>query len=346
MLLAGCQLASQGGGSAGADAGVAEGTTTTGESSLTLMPSTSGVGELPDSGETSGVSTGTPTDDPTTSVDETGEDTDETGTGERPLPPPPPFVDVTLAPNLGSDQHDFGPTLRSDLLEIYFVSDRYNDLDIFVATRVSTDQPWGLPQLVYGGVSTLANETHPELSPDGLALAFSSDRDSDDYEVYFIVRDNVGGLWSQPEVIPSLGSPGQEFALTAQADAQTVLFCSDRSPSDGIDVWRVLFDGARHSEPERLQDLASPGTDCPGTSSGDMTWLAMGSDRAGGMGDSDLWIAQQTESGEGYWPPHNLAELNTTAAERDPWVSEDLGVIYFASDRSGDLEIYQARAQR
>lgn len=345
MLSAGCQLASQGGGSAGIEPGVADDTSTE-DSSSTPVASTSGGGGPTGAEQTGDVTTDDSVSGTTAGDDESGEDTDDTGTGERPLPPPDPFVDVVHLSGLGSSSADYSPTLRADRLEMYFATNRYGEEDIMRATRVSLDQPWGAPALVFGQVSTTDNETNPELSPDGLVLLFSSDRGkAGDYEVYYILRDSLVGMWSLPEPVPTLGSPMQEFSVTAQPDLTTVLFCSDRTPSEGLDVWRVFVDEkGRHSAPEQMLDLSTSAHDCPGNSSDDMTWLALGSDRTGTVGGADLWFAQQTESGEGYWPAHNLTELNTTAAERDPWVSAELEVIYFASDRTGDLEIYQARA--
>jgi Tol biopolymer transport system component len=66
------------------------------------------------------------------------------------------------------------------------------------------------------------------------------------------------------------------------------------------------------------------------------------SDRASGIGSSDLYLARRASVGEAFAAPELITELCSLLSDTDPWVAPDQRTIYFASDRSGNMEIYQA----
>jgi hypothetical protein len=63
---------------------------------------------------------------------------------------------------------------------------------------------------------------------------------------------------------------------------------------------------------------------------------------AGGTA-ADLYVAWRRSAAEPFSVTQPLDDLNTAAAERDPWLSPDGRTLYFTSDRSGVLQIYTAR---
>jgi hypothetical protein len=74
---------------------------------------------------------------------------------------------------LGAKEGD--PVVADDGLAIYFASDRLiaDDMDIYVATRGTTAEPWGAPSRV-AALSTAALEGPSWISPDGCRLYLSS----------------------------------------------------------------------------------------------------------------------------------------------------------------------------
>ncbi len=70
--------------------------------------------------------------------------------------------------------NDQMPNVSRDGREIVFVSDRpgVGGLDVYVATRASTDQAWSAPVLLGSNVNTTAAESRPSLSADGQRLHF------------------------------------------------------------------------------------------------------------------------------------------------------------------------------
>lgn len=92
---------------------------------------------------------------------------------------------------LGSAADDRMPNVRRDGLEIVFSSNRqgFNGMDIWVATRGSTSEPWGAPQRIDdASINTPGAETRASLSGDGTRLYFGRDGD-----VFFSTRQKLRG---------------------------------------------------------------------------------------------------------------------------------------------------------
>ncbi|MBZ5496819.1 MAG: hypothetical protein LAP85_10490 [Acidobacteriia bacterium] len=91
---------------------------------------------------------------------------EETGT----FGPPKPVVE------LNSEKREFQPCLRKDVLEIFFVRGQPGfGIDLWVATRETTLDPWSTP-VNLTLLNSTAYEYHPTLSWDGTTLIFASQR--------------------------------------------------------------------------------------------------------------------------------------------------------------------------
>jgi hypothetical protein len=64
-----------------------------------------------------------------------------------------------------------------------------------------------------------------------------------------------------------------------------------------------------------------------------------------GASSSDLFVAFRRSTSEDFVLTESLTDLNTSADERDPWLTPDGTTLYFTSDRGGVLSIYTARVQ-
>jgi Tol biopolymer transport system component len=60
----------------------------------------------------------------------------------------------------------------------------------------------------------------------------------------------------------------------------------------------------------------------------------------------DLFYAVRPSMDEPFGEPVPIADLNTGADERDPWLSPDGSTLYFATNREGTLDIYVASVSR
>jgi len=69
--------------------------------------------------------------------------------------------------------------------------------------------------------------------------------------------------------------------------------------------------------------------------------LYLSSNRTGSEG-TDCYLATRSTTAEPFAAPELITELNSSDDETDPWITSDRRHIFFASDRAGDNEIYEA----
>ena len=90
------------------------------------------------------------------------------------------FGPAILVTELSSPANENRPSIRHNGLEIFFQSNRTGSLgtalDLWVATRESTLDPWSTPQSLGSTINTVSIENNANLSSDGKTLFFSSDR--------------------------------------------------------------------------------------------------------------------------------------------------------------------------
>ena len=204
---------------------------------------------------------------------------------------------------------DFSLFMRSDGLEVFFSSNRYNpededavDSDLYRAVRSSPNQP-------FENIENLAvlndpdcGEVSPSLTEDGLTIFFNricSGRKAYPSGIYYAQRSSLDAPFSSPVLVEELSSDtGWEQGLWISPDGLTIYFASNNSE---------LID-----------------------------W----------QGGQDLWVATRSSISENFGPPQNLSELNSSAREIFPTLSPDQLEIIFMSDRDRvkfDYQLYYAR---
>ena len=99
---------------------------------------------------------------------------------------------VNLGATVNSSAWDGGPRISADGLLLYFFSrrpDGYGNYDLWVTTRETTNDDWGIPVNLGPTVNNSAGEGLGSISADGLLLFFDSDQPG-----------GVGGvdLWQAP----------------------------------------------------------------------------------------------------------------------------------------------------
>lgn len=126
------------------------------------------------------------------------------------------------------------PCVSSDGRELYFVSRRSGNADIYCCHR-NADGTWGEPKNLGSPVNTKGTEMAPFLHPDGHTLYFSSDKHvgMGGFDL-FMSRRGEDGQW-QPPV--NLGFPintnGDEINFFVAADGKTAFISSQREGGTG-----------------------------------------------------------------------------------------------------------------
>lgn len=194
--------------------------------------------------------------------------------------------------------------------------------------------------------STEFSDIRLTLSPDGrTALWFSRNRPggAGGYDIWISHRD--GKRWAAAVPVP-FNSPVRDFDPAFSADGRYIYFCSDRPGGvGGDDIYRVAVTAQGFGAPEHLGSAVnSGGNEFAPMLSPDGIRLLFSSDRAGGAGRHDLYVAHR--NAEKFEPAQRLpGAINTPADEFDATFLADGATIVFARApdfRSDRVDLYAA----
>ena len=181
-------------------------------------------------------------------------------------------------------------------------------------------------------------EGEPMFTFDGRRMYFTAVIKDKDWhsDLYYIEKTDAG--WSTPMDF-ELNGPSCEWHISFTKD-NTAYFGSER---DGSRLKADIF----YSKPENgkyIEVIKLPSTinteynDCDPLIAPDESFLIFHSDRPGGFGDHDLYIA--FHKGENDWTdPVNMGEnINTSGWEMGPSLSPDGKYLFFTRRKSWDTE--------
>ena len=136
--------------------------------------------------------------------------------------------------NINTGSWESQPCVSADGKELYFVSRRNGNADIYCSRR-NADRSWGEPQNLGAPINTKGSEMAPFLHPDGKTLYFSSDKHigMGGFDL-FMSRRGEDGQWQEPV---NLGFPintnGDEINFFVAADGRTAFISSQREGGRG-----------------------------------------------------------------------------------------------------------------
>jgi hypothetical protein len=267
---------------------------------------------------------------------------------------PPRFSPPALVAALSDpDAIDEDPTLTGDLLEVFFMSTRAGDRDVWTARRDSADATWGAPTRV-AELDSPASDWAPAVSLDGLRIWFASDRDDVGRgQLWRASRASRQAAWDAPAPIAELASGAIDFAPSVDATETTLMLSSNRASAVAtaggadFDIYVATrgTTGAAWGWPAPVAGINDgPGQDVdeydPFVAQAGL--VVFFTSMRSGMGD--LYWSSRSSLTAAFAPPGPLDDLNSSAYDSDATLSPDLGTIMFSSTRSGNAEIYEARA--
>ncbi len=250
-----------------------------------------------------------------------------------------PFTNIVPLTTLDTLGGEDDATLTGDLLEIYF--DRNGD--IYSSARATAADPWPTPQPLTV-LNSSFGETTPEVSEDGLELFFSSTRGggAGGTDIYVAKRPGRAAAFGNPLRVVELASNAEDVTPTLVRDNLVMYLSSTRLGGvAGYDLWRTTRPDRSMpwTAPVLIPSLSTTGTETEPWVDATETTIYLSCDGAGGR---DIWIATRPDPGSDWQPRTPVAELNSSSAEEDPWLSPDGRTMIFASSRTGNYELYMA----
>lgn len=223
---------------------------------------------------------------------------------------------VNLGPPVNTTADEFCPTPLRDGLGLLFVSTRSGGCggsDIYVS-RERPRHGWAEPVNPGCSLNSAGNEASPFLVSAGAhaVLYFSSTRGggfasdplgtvSSDADIYSSAV-SADGSFGAPALVPMLNTAATDARPNVRRDGREIFFDSNRAGgSGGLDLWSATREStaADWSAPENLgPKVNGPAGEARPSLSWDGTTLYFGSTRAGGEGDSDLYVTTRERSND------------------------------------------------
>jgi OOP family OmpA-OmpF porin len=146
---------------------------------------------------------------------------------------------------------------------------------------------------------------------------------------------NEDGEWTVPvSISPNVNSQFNEGTCTISADGRTLIFtnCEGRKRIGGCDLYVSYKVGDEWSVPENLGNAVnSRSWDSQPALSADGRKLYFVSDRAGGKGKRDIWMAERDVSGVWKNAINLGSPVNTAEEEVSPFIHVNGSSLFFSS---------------
>jgi len=261
---------------------------------------------------------------------------------------------MNMGPGVNSSYRDNTPSISADGLELYFASDRsggYGKYDLWVTTRPTTDDSWGTPANLGPVVNSNNWEVSPDISADGLSLYFDAGPDVR-RDIWVTQRAGKDHPWGTPVKLgPNINVATWQFCPSISPDGLH-LYSDIETQDTAWDIW--MSTRQTHSDPwHPVANLGSPINSAQDDNGADISIDGLAiffhSNRPGGYGNNDVYVATRPTKDSNWGKPRNLGpSTNTPYSESDATVSPDGRMLYFSEYPNprpgglGNLDLWQA----
>jgi hypothetical protein len=204
--------------------------------------------------------------------------------------------------------------------------------------------PFGTPVQVTElnvGMAGISDDD-PTLTDDMLEIYFNSNR-SGGGEILRSTRTRVSDPWSAPQPVNELNSAATENTPQVSGDGLTIYLSSSRISSPDIFVSTRASRTDLWSVPALVAELSGPDDDTGIHVSPDGLTAYLNLSTAGMIATAELYRTTRTTTAMPWSTPTLITELSSPLQDTDAFVTANDQVIYWASDRSGNQEIWRAK---
>ena len=237
-----------------------------------------------------------------------------------------------LGPTVNSSSNDYGPSISTDGLKLYFHSDRpggFGGDDIWVTARGTPDDDWGKPVNLGATVNSASLDNGACISANGLELYFSSNRPGGygEFDLYVSTRTTPDDDWSPPVNLGAVINTGAIDRFPSITGNGLELYFSSRRPGGygNDDVW-VTTRTTRDDPwgiPEHLSAPINTLADdrFPSISTDGLVLFFYSFQRSGGSGNADLCMTTRGTIQDDWRTPVTLGPtVNTPYSDSGPGI--------------------------
>jgi len=266
-------------------------------------------------------------------------------------------------PDLNTSSLDGCPIQSPDGLSLYLASNRpggRGGLDIWMASRASTNAPWGAPQNLGEPVNSAADDFCP--TPVGKRGLFFVSREAlpgacGQGDIYYTHRTGAAG-WAEPQrLLCAPAGPNSELDeqgpswvdVSGKLRGRKLLYFSRSSVAPNVPGEIFVSErqnGARFGPATAVSELNdATANDIQPNVRADGLEIVFSSNRSGTLGAQDIWVATRATRSDPWSAPLNLGSVvNTGAAETRPSLSKDGSQLLFGRSPGpeGNSDIFVA----
>jgi Tol biopolymer transport system component len=204
---------------------------------------------------------------------------------------------VNLGNPINTKGHDACTSISPDGKQIFIYKNSMTDKasrggNVFVSKY--NNGKWKAPESLGKPINTSANwEGGVCISPDGKKYFFTSERSGGyGHSDIWMVEKKGKDEWGEPENLGAdVNSAYDEAGMFLSPDGKTLFFCSNGPFSMGsYDILKTVYENGKWSKPVNVgYPINSNGKEGQLTISADAKYAYFSSDRAGGIGESDIY---------------------------------------------------------
>lgn len=162
-------------------------------------------------------------------------------------------------------------------------------------------------------------------------------------DIFMSKKEKKNGSWSDPEPIEQLNTKGNDAPIALSPDGQT-LFTFKSTEKDSGDIYMSTLDGDVWTAPQKLKgDVNTRYWEGSCSISADGNYLYFASERPGGYGKRDIYVAEKKEDGSWRNVKNLGSTINTKYNDDTPFIHIDGVTLFFSSkghNSIGDYDIF------
>jgi hypothetical protein len=257
------------------------------------------------------------------------------------------FSPPELIAGLGRSDALYGPSLAGNGLVLAFSeSIEEGPEDIYLSQRSAPDGAFG-SALPATGINSADAEGTAFLGADALTLYFFSDRDggAGGRDIYRATRSDVLADFAGIGAVQGVNGGADDHMPWLSPDERTLYFASSRAANnEGTNLWLARRSSAQDGfeAPLEMPGVNSSERDISPTLSADQRTLFFCSDREGGPGSDDVWMASREDAESNFGPPEPVPVINGSSSELNVALSADGREVIFSSNRDGGRKLFRS----